>query len=51
MILIEDQQEERSGMLRDANLRERLQNNAYQHSKEFDWQIGAEKTMEVIGMR
>jgi glycosyltransferase involved in cell wall biosynthesis len=35
-------------LLRDANLRERLQNNALQHSKEFDWQIGTEKTMEVI---
>lgn len=35
-------------ILRDANLRERLQNNALQHSKEFDWQTGAEKTMEVI---
>ncbi|MEW5800094.1 MAG: glycosyltransferase family 4 protein [Bacteroidota bacterium] len=35
-------------LLRDANLRERLQNNALQHSKEFDWQTGAEKTMEVM---
>jgi glycosyltransferase involved in cell wall biosynthesis len=35
-------------LLRDANLRARLQNNALQHSKEFDWQTGAEKTMEVI---
>ena len=35
-------------LLRDTNLRERLQNNALQRSREFDWQIGAEKTMEVI---
>ncbi len=35
-------------LLRDEHLRERLTANALQRSKEFDWQIGAEKTMEVI---
>lgn len=35
-------------LLRDTNLRERLATNAFIRSKEFDWQIGAEKTMEVI---
>lgn len=35
-------------LLRDQHLRERLAQNAYHRSKEFDWQIGAEKTMEVI---
>lgn len=35
-------------ILRDANLRGRLASNALHHSKEFDWQTGAEKTMEVI---
>lgn len=35
-------------LLRDAHLRERLTANALTRSKEFDWQIGAEKTMEVI---
>jgi glycosyltransferase involved in cell wall biosynthesis len=36
-------------LLRDSNLRNRLASNALRRSKEFDWQIGAEKTMEVIG--
>ncbi len=35
-------------LLRDTNLRERLAANAFIRSKEFDWQTGAEKTMEVI---
>ena len=35
-------------LLRDAHLRDRLTSNALHRSKEFDWQIGAEKTMEVI---
>lgn len=35
-------------LLRDEHLRNRLTQNALQRSKEFDWQIGAEKTMEVI---
>lgn len=35
-------------LLRDAALRERLTAAALQRSKEFDWQIGAERTMEVI---
>jgi glycosyltransferase involved in cell wall biosynthesis len=35
-------------LLRDNNLRERLANQALIRSKEFDWQTGAEKTMEVI---
>lgn len=35
-------------LLRDENLRSRLAQNALQRSKEFDWQTGAEKTMEVI---
>ncbi|MDP1676296.1 MAG: glycosyltransferase family 4 protein [Bacteroidota bacterium] len=35
-------------LLRDKNLRERLANQALIRSKEFDWQTGAEKTMEVI---
>ncbi len=35
-------------LLRDNYLRQRLTANALKRSKEFDWQIGAEKTMEVI---
>lgn len=35
-------------LLRDEHLRNRLAHNALVRSKEFDWQIGAEKTMEVI---
>ncbi|MFA6542096.1 MAG: glycosyltransferase, partial [Bacteroidota bacterium] len=35
-------------LLRDDNLRGRLTMNALKRSKEFDWQIGAEKTMGVI---
>ncbi|MFA6455815.1 MAG: glycosyltransferase family 4 protein [Bacteroidota bacterium] len=35
-------------MLRDAHLRERLTQNALVRSREFDWQTGAETTMEVI---
>jgi glycosyltransferase involved in cell wall biosynthesis len=35
-------------LLRDNNLRSRLTANALKRSKEFDWQIGAEKTMGVI---
>ena len=35
-------------LLRDNNLRERLAHQALIRSKEFDWQTGAEKTMEVI---
>jgi len=35
-------------MLRDAHLRERLTQNALIRSREFDWQTGAETTMEVI---
>ncbi len=35
-------------LLRDDNLRTRLAADALTRSKEFDWQIGAEKTMEVI---
>ncbi len=35
-------------LLRDNNLRERLAQKALIRSKKFDWQIGAEKTMEVI---
>ncbi len=35
-------------LLRDNNLRERLAQKALIRSKEFDWQSGAEKTMEVI---
>lgn len=35
-------------LLRDAALRERLSAAALKRSKEFDWQIGAERTMEVI---
>lgn len=35
-------------LLRDEHLRERLSAAALQRSKEFDWQTGAEKTMEVI---
>jgi len=35
-------------LLRDSNLRERLAAKALERSKEFDWQTGAEKTMEVI---
>lgn len=35
-------------LLRDSNLRDRLAAKALERSKEFDWQTGAEKTMEVI---
>jgi glycosyltransferase involved in cell wall biosynthesis len=35
-------------LLRDEHLRGLLTENALRRSKEFDWQIGAEKTMEVI---
>ena len=35
-------------LLRDAHLRTTLADNALRRSKEFDWQTGAEKTMEVI---
>ncbi|KAB2923264.1 MAG: glycosyltransferase family 4 protein [Bacteroidetes bacterium] len=35
-------------LLRDANLRERLERQALVRSKEFDWQTGAERTMEVL---
>lgn len=35
-------------LLRDEHLRNRLAENALHRSKEFDWQTGAEKTMEVI---
>ncbi|MCK9409570.1 MAG: glycosyltransferase family 4 protein [Bacteriovoracaceae bacterium] len=35
-------------LLRDTHLRERLTANAVTRSKEFDWQNGAETTMEVI---
>lgn len=35
-------------LLRNEPLRSRLAHNALLRSKEFDWQIGAEKTMEVI---
>ncbi|MDD8019365.1 MAG: glycosyltransferase family 4 protein, partial [Bacteroidota bacterium] len=35
-------------LLRDEHLRNRLAQNALIRSKEFDWQIAAEKTMEVI---
>ena len=35
-------------LLRDNNLRERLENQALIRSQEFDWQTGAEKTMEAI---
>lgn len=35
-------------LLRDRTLRERLTASALKRSKEFDWQFGAEKTMEVI---
>ncbi len=35
-------------LLRDDHLRNRLAQNALTRSKEFDWQTGAEKTMEVI---
>jgi glycosyltransferase involved in cell wall biosynthesis len=35
-------------LLRDATLRNRLASSALRRSKEFDWQIGAEKTMDVI---
>jgi len=35
-------------LLRDEHLRNQLSQNALQRSKEFDWQSGAEKTMEVI---
>ncbi len=35
-------------MLRDGHLRRQLSENAMQRSKQFDWNIAAEKTMEVI---
>jgi glycosyltransferase involved in cell wall biosynthesis len=35
-------------LLRDQSLREKLTAAALKRSMEFDWQIGAEKTMEVI---
>ncbi len=35
-------------LLRDERLRQRLATNAQQRSKEFDWQKGAEKTVEVM---
>jgi glycosyltransferase involved in cell wall biosynthesis len=35
-------------MLRDGHLRQRLADNAVRRSKQFDWDIAAEKTMEVI---
>jgi len=35
-------------LLRDDHLRARLADNALRRSKEFDWKIAADKTMEVI---
>ncbi len=35
-------------MLRDNHLRQRLAENALRRSKQFDWKIAAEQTMEVI---
>lgn len=35
-------------LLRDDHLRERLAENALRRSQEFDWQTGAEKTLDVI---
>jgi len=35
-------------VLRDGSLRDRLASYALRRSKEFDWQIGAEKTMDVM---
>ena len=35
-------------MLRDGHLRQRLGENALRRSKQFDWNVAAEQTMEVI---